>query len=335
MLIENTLSDLITMTPEQWSKVPNNPRQRNTIERATTAKHLKNFIDEHAIVHAMRLADNTLVKLDGHTRCYLWENKLTDDIPSRLQVHVFRGKDMKDAALAYTHYDSSAAVETPRDKVNGAYRENNIVPKSYLLKHGRITGSLRFVEEIVTGRKNIYGQGAQAGKGDVIYILMPRYQPQIEALDAINPKHEFFPNAIITTMALTHLQFGDSAMKFWSLLNENSGTKINGFSDGVQILADEINDRQKSNKNLFTGRHNNEDIIGKALSAFDGFFEGKIFTRKPGGVNPNSWLRTISGKLKIHPSFRNRPEDDIEYVSDVETLDADKGILKFLSNVSK
>ena len=63
----------IRMSVDEWIKVKANPRQRDTEKHAAKAKHLLTPSPDHAHVSAARLPNETLVKLDGHTRALLWK----------------------------------------------------------------------------------------------------------------------------------------------------------------------------------------------------------------------------------------------------------------------
>lgn len=62
------------MSLHQWLQVPDNPRQRDTIRHATKAAkdHLSEPSLTHLEVSAAELPNGELLKLDGHTRSYLW-----------------------------------------------------------------------------------------------------------------------------------------------------------------------------------------------------------------------------------------------------------------------
>jgi hypothetical protein len=132
----------IKMTPQQWHEVLPNPRQRDTENRSRKAGHLRVLRDTHKTVFAAQLPGGALVKLDGHTRGYMWAHGLAEK-PSNVDVVVIPVESMAEAKELYSHYDSDQTVEKARDKMFGAYREVAMSPVSGLIKAGPMTSALK------------------------------------------------------------------------------------------------------------------------------------------------------------------------------------------------
>ena len=79
----------IEMSIEEWIKVKDCPTQRNTEIHAKSArkKNLKESSITHSQVSAAQVkTKGNMYKLDGHTRAYLWSEKIL--IPNFEQVSV-------------------------------------------------------------------------------------------------------------------------------------------------------------------------------------------------------------------------------------------------------
>ena len=126
----------ISMTPQDWAEVSNNPRQRNTEDHARRAKHLLAYSPEHPIVKMAVLPDGRRFKLDGHTRSYLWSTGVVE-APKWVMVDVFRCRTLKDVEMLYEHYDNRLAAENARDVLAGAARKLGLEFNTTLMRQGK------------------------------------------------------------------------------------------------------------------------------------------------------------------------------------------------------
>lgn len=244
----------IKMTPQQWHAVLPNPRQRDTEGRASRALHLRASHPTHSIVFAAELPGGDLVKLDGHTRGYMWVNGMTSPVPSAVDVHVIPAKSMAQAKEMYGHFDSSKTVEKARDKVFGAYRESSISPESGLIKSGPITSAIK-----------------KLGSDDV-YSLVKQWKRELEALDSLGiPAKKFSAGMLLGALIFVRVR-GDRGLEFVSLVAADAGTRTAGGSDGVDAIC-----RHAYGPGAKSGEMVIRDTAGRFVSAGEAWLAGRRY----------------------------------------------------------
>lgn len=243
----------IKMTPEQWHKVPPNPRQRDTETRAGRAAHLKTLHPTHKTVFAAELPGGDLVKLDGHTRGYMWVNSLAER-PSSVNVIVMPVKSMAEAKELYGHYDSDKTVEKARDKVFGAFREVGITPTSGLIKSGPLTSALK-----------------KLGNAD-IYTLARQWKYEIEAIDTLGiPAGKFSAGLLLGALVFVRVR-ADRGLEFVGLVATDAGTRDENGSDGVDAIC-----RHAYGPSSKAGEAVIRDTAGRFISAGEAWLAGRRY----------------------------------------------------------
>ena len=208
----------IKMTPQQWHEVMPNPRQRDTETRSGKAAHLRVLHETHKTVFAAQLPGGSFVKLDGHTRGYMWAHGMAEKPPS-VNVVVIPVDSMVEAKELYSHYDSDKTLEKARDKIFGAYREVAIEPSSGLIKSGPITSALK-----------------KLGTGD-IYSLTRQWKREIEAIDSLGiPSGKFSAGLLLGALIFVRVR-SDRGLAFVQLVAADAGTRTEDGSDGVDAIC--------------------------------------------------------------------------------------------------
>lgn len=193
----DALVSVLYLTPEEWYAVPDCPRQRNTEERVKKVLrgHLKHASLTQANVAAARLPDGQLIKLDGHTRAYLWEHGLLAR-PERVVVTVIPAKNMDEVLEMYTHYDNSGATEHLADQLSGAMREHSVLLHSGCLS-SLYASSLRQVNSL-----------AFSDKGMDLYDIVGRWKPFLLTIDAL--QYGRVLAAVQTILLLSFLRYANN-----------------------------------------------------------------------------------------------------------------------------
>lgn len=252
----------ILMTPQEWSGVSDNPKQRDTEARARKAlkAHLKQAAAPHANVAAAILTDGTMYKLDGHTRCYLWSSGELD-APAHVRVDVYPATSVVEVMQLYDMFDNPSAVESASDRVSGAFRYHKIKPVSSLLKYGGITSALGVIE----------------GKAKIDAVeAVGKWREELILLDEAMLNKERMPSALIAAALVGVSLHGVETLEFWKLFCADEGKRSGGASDGVDALSRLIG-RRRAEKTLSNQNHA-FDVAGKCYSALKGWMDGRLFT---------------------------------------------------------
>lgn len=262
------MSTTIEMPLEKWSAVEDNPRQRDTEARAQRAKHLFKYSPDHATVMAARLPTGKLIKLDGHTRTFLWQSGSVQG-PDTVRVVMFDVADMDEAKELYTHFDSDKAVERGNEKIGGAFREYGITPQSALLRSGRIANAIRVARRAL-------GLGSA---GDVYSVLGALKKP-IKLLDSLMLNKHTFPTGMVAAIIITAARYGEDALPFWRAVLANAGSKIDGEMDGVQACYElQLHAQGKY------GESAAQELAQRSIAAFEKWREKSTLRRMPRAIN--------------------------------------------------
>lgn len=265
-----------TMTPQEWANIPDNPRQRNTERHLARASHLLNSSPTHAhVIMAFCPSTNQFWKLDGHTRSLLW-NKTPDLAPSQLFVTVYNVSNIEEAAHLYTHFDNSKAVETPADKVSGAYHALGWQPTSSLLTIGYISHSLALTEGACRGQSYEI-RIKQDEESSSIYTIVANWLPELKAIDTVNPSYKNFNSQILCAALLSIRRRGpDKALPFWEAYIQDQGLKLENEMDGIEALARMFQTyRTARNK---PSRHNSS-LAQRAISCFEAWLFKRTYSK--------------------------------------------------------
>lgn len=273
------------LTVNQWIAIKDNPAQRDTMLHAKRArkKHLKYPSPTHAFVSAAQLPNNQLIKLDGHTRSYLWKEKELAPPADKVICAIFPVASLKEAASLYQQFDNQNAVETTSDKATGALRLNNIKPNSKLLQVGRFASAIEIAEACRLGKKSFVKK-----EGRDIYELCKEFKPELLLIDEINPIPNHHKVYIVAAMLITLRKHGESVMCFWEDLREGLGTKEEKGANGVFMVEQLVMTAQL--KKQF-GSANNYMNTAKTVSAVESYLKGYLYKSGLKRTNLTKYLK--------------------------------------------
>ncbi len=247
----------IEMTVDDWIKVPDHPRQRNTESRARMALrgHLKDLAKPHCFVDAVRFRGQ-LFKLNGHTRAFLWEQKKLNRPPS-LTVNVVESKTDREFKELYDMYDSKKAAKTTKDTLYGACREIGLDLTSGLLKSHGFTSQLR---------------RCSGDTKSSLYAIVIAWQEEIRALDDLGLSRRY-PFMIGEALKLLRSN-RDKAGEFLCLLDQDKGIKDNRGRDGVLMVTEFF--AKKRAANATAGWQNWDEIHKELRRAFHQWLDHRM-----------------------------------------------------------
>ena len=304
------------MTVQHFIKnIPDNPIQRDTRRHATTYSrpggHLENYHPTHLRVAIAETAGKNPKrwKLDGHSRAYLWEEKLLD-IPKgqKLFVDVYKVKDINEAMDYYLCFDADGSHETSFDKTTGAMKFHGFVPNHPSMF--RETGLITAVKFMVFERK--WGQAKHLTH---VQLLKPwiRTMTQLDSIERFYNATRF-PSIVMAAALMSVRRDGNVALEFWSMFHDGAGTKsaksMNGVNKAEDVLMEFKNPLQIGKRDYRRGRRYNE-FTNKFLFCYDHWHESKRFPLSVGQggrmwkgmLSPIDWWATYLGEFD-HPEIR-------------------------------
>lgn len=241
------------MTLAEWAQIEDNPRQRNTEERAKKARHLETRIEDQEVVKMAVLPGGRRIKIDGHTRLFFWQHLRPDLAPAMLLVIAYRARDFTHVCALYDANDSAAALETSDDKVFGSYRENEFAPTSPFLQRCRIT----------TGMKLAYGHATHINWAEIaalgVHEITRFWLPELRLIDELRPNPNYFGSPVMAAALMTLRKYAidfsaqhrpgqkslmgrptrdwaSDVLDFWDRYNRNLGDKDGKEIDPVEAL---------------------------------------------------------------------------------------------------
>lgn len=268
-----TYAGILEMSASEWTKVRDNPRQRDTETRAKRAKHLRAPHPTHCRVNAARLPGGELYKLDGHTRAFLWANG-TLEKPPKVYADIWECRSIGDVKELYSTYDSSAAVETATDQVFGAVRDGRLDFESEVLKSLRFANGMRVSSEMLFGQTHTRDLS--------IYELVEYWTPELNLLDQCEATRKRFHSGVIAAALLTFRRYGSEGLRFWRSFAIGGGNKIDGERDAVQALEERM-ESMRGDKQI-TGRGNIAQVVRVCLSAFDAHLHERTYSGQGSGI---------------------------------------------------
>ena len=221
----------IKMKVDEWFKIKDNPKQRDTIAHAKKAlkHHLSEYCETQSRVAAAELPDGTRYKLDGHTRSEIWESGDLD-APKILYCDLYLVTSIKQVASLYQCFDNQHAAETATDRLASAFNFHDVNHTSRVFKAGGTTTAL----------KTLYSL-KQTGliKIDVADAVLV-FKKSLNIIDKANFSHFKFPAPVIAAMILTIHKDGGNAINFWKDYDQDLGKKTPKKFDAVYCLVDFI-----------------------------------------------------------------------------------------------
>ena len=258
------------MLVDDFIAIPDCKKQRNTESRAARAnrKHLKNPSPTHKEVSASRLANGELVKIDGHTRAYLWAMGLLEK-PDIVHVTIYH-VDSHDAANAiYDAIDNPAAAKGRKDDRDGAFRLNGITPQSTLVQ----TMAVHTIARMITGAYQPNLDEWVAIWADIIVFL-----------DEMGWSKKKVNVGIVAAILVTLVWDRRSAVDFWTRFMEGRGNKQGDAMDAVESFTRYV--EKKKSKREVSGAIHPPEIALQALTEFKNF-------RK----NPDSMIKRVRTRI--------------------------------------
>lgn len=269
-------SSVVKMTTPEWIAVRTNPIQRDTERHAQKAKHLLAPQDIHSVTFAARLPNGELIKLDGHTRAFLWQTGIVPQ-PRQIVVNVIDVENEEEAAEQYKFHDSKSAVEGTPDKVSGAMRGQKYEPKSVFVASGGFSSALRIAWI------GVFGHARNMRARDE-YEAVKEFLPEIIALDGMDLKRLQTSTGMVAAILLSLRRHGDAILPFWSGVFSDEGEKKYGKMDAIQVLH-ELMIRKKP------GTKAARDLCGKALLCVERWLEHEMVSNLPkSGIDLQSYL---------------------------------------------
>ena len=222
----------VTMSVDDWEKVPTNPIQRDTEAHAVRASrpgnHLSKPHETHRNVAAALLPNGKMIKLDGHSRSWLWSEELLAPMPGKLVVTVYPCKNKAEAIEYFRTFDNAAATETKRDRLFGAFRIHGFFPQhGYLFNNSGLMSAIEFI----TG----FGAPNTAAVRTLPFDIMVKpWLPALKTLDSGEfTNHYAFRAPVICAAILTIRKHGNKALSFWQSYHDSGGTKNAKDCDGI------------------------------------------------------------------------------------------------------
>lgn len=262
-IAKNTMS-LMMMTPGKWADVTANPAQRDTVKHAAKAVkgHLSCSVVTQSLVQAANVAGIGLVKLDGHTRSYLWKNNELA-APDLVGVVIYEVGSMADAISLYKTIDQSGATEDAKDKLSGAFSLCGIYPKSGAITQSGLTSALALI----------------AGKQIDIYEYSKIFKAEIIDIDGENFGKGKFVAGLLAAVIVGYIRRGPVALEFFRKYNGDQGVKNGNVCDNVEALASFIKEARL--KRQIGGAGNHAAIAAVALNGLERYIAGMDKVRGP------------------------------------------------------
>jgi len=222
---------MVTMTPAEWSEVPDNPRQRDTEARLSKAKHLNALEAAHTLVH-MAEWDGGRCKLEGHTRSLKWMQS-PEIAPETIDVRVYVVDGIDDAKRLYGHFNSKEEGERAHDRLFGALRENGITPSSDFVRKAKFSNA-------VSMAYTFYVEHSRP-KPVSVYEKVAYFREEIVQLDGIAGASKRLIGPVVCCFLLSlHKHAGqvEKVIDFFRRYINDGGYKEGRRKDCVQLFSD-------------------------------------------------------------------------------------------------
>jgi len=292
-MLEKTGVSSRKMTISQFINVESRPRQRNTEIHARKAAlaHLSRTSPTQMQVSVAQLPGGRLVKLDGHTRSYLWNTGELKPFSNLLDVTVYAVKNMAEVMELYEHFDAASQSKTCADQISGKLRELNWDPSTTFFQN------CKFNQVLFTAWDTIYNHGKKAKwlKGDMLkeerYRLIEEFLPELKRIDGhLNVSYSsrgkintgVVAAMIVTLRAVMRKKVGSPELyvEFWDNYLKGNGIKAGREKNAVQAYSDYVEEKSSRGDGRSTS-----DICEKGLGYFSGFCENKAYIRSISSID--------------------------------------------------
>ena len=283
-----------TMSVKEFSKIMDNPLQRDTEAHAVKAlkDHMSQYHPSHAKV-AVAKVGKVLYKLDGHTRSYLWDKDQLES-PDELSCDIYVVETKEEAVELYKHFDSQKAVENKGDQILGALKYMGI--RNYSPTFARSIGLANAIQTIDIA------MGHPRPRIDTDVLLKP-WKKEIKALislgfDKNNKAHKpGFPSCVTAAFLILYRLYGDNCLGFWEIYYWGEANGLKSGRCGAKAAADYIH-KARADKMLM-GRQYSFGHIEAIITAYHKHQAKKpvtnlrqLYTRKE-GVSTTKQLKFI------------------------------------------
>lgn len=261
----------------EWSTIADNPIQRDTEKRGKAARHLRAFTEAHRRVAFAILPNGMRYKLDGHTRLFVWENGLAENVPDPLLLNadIFLCRDRQAVIDLYETFDSRSAVETAADTLFGVVNEAEIKFASPMMRANRFGSSVKRLYLLTNGY-----QGAVWSDPKFAYTCVNYFKQELQLFDRTEPKHTDFTNPILMAAIVSFMLDGERATGFWQKYNANHGKKNESGCDAVQGMRNLLGFIREHKRH---GNQHDAEMLGRAVNAYE-MFRGRDWYAGKSGV---------------------------------------------------
>ncbi len=238
VLAEDEKIITLVMPVDDWIAVPGHPRQRDTKRHAHAlhwreARHAKGAIKTHLAHVTGALLDGQLIKVDGHTRAYLWATGKLER-PDEVVVTAYKVNNYQELLDLYRTFDVPTAGESWSDRVRGAFREHGYTPTSNILSRGLLVNAAHIaLRGIPLGRRS-----KKLREFD-IYKAIGLFLPEIIALDRMRISRDLELSGILGA-GLIMLTLHPNSKEFFKRLFEKIGEKRGGRMDPVEAVLSAV-----------------------------------------------------------------------------------------------
>lgn len=169
-----------------------------------------------------------LIKLDGHSRDFLWHEGLLVPAPEFLVVTVYECKDRKEAEMKYRTFDNAAATETKKDRMFGAFRMHKFFPQHGYLFHN--SGLMSAIEYVTS-----FGAPNKSSVRELPFDIM--VTPWLNALKILDSgdftNHYAFRSPVMCAAILATRRDGNKALSYFQSYHDSGGSKKGSVCDGI------------------------------------------------------------------------------------------------------
>ena len=256
----NKVPETVIITPYDFVDIEDNPRQRDTKKQAARAcrRHLKSGHISHCKVNIARLPSGKLYKLDGHSRCLLWEQGRLS-APEFLSADIWDCKNISEVESLYLTFDNRDAAEQNNMLLFGTLRSKGLEIKSGLLKRQGMFAALQ----------HIYGTTL-----DVALDTPESIIPSLAIIDGRNISGSKINTGVLSAMIATVYKDGDDAMDFWEMHINDEGVKNGKKWDGVYGIKVVLEKTPTIN-----GREIMRMIMRRSLSCYTAYKNGRLLMK--------------------------------------------------------
>jgi len=269
---------MVEMSVKEFTKIPDNPAQRDTFVHAKRARkgHLKTYHISHGRV-AIAVNGKERWKLDGHTRCYLWDEG-TLKAPAGLSVDVYKVEGRQEAADLYAVFDSHDAVESKQDQLTGAFRYYKITtPSPTFIRNSGIINAIQHLER---AQNKVIPR-------ETIRDKVGRYKKPLKALAAQGWTHTHnkeakvrkpgFNSMCVAAFIVTYTVDGEACLGFWDAFVNGVNEQLRS-GKSASFVAGQWMAYARENQ-LTIGRHNAEIGVVTMLNAYSFYKKRQALSR--------------------------------------------------------